>query len=488
VPAAGDPTQSGAQGAGAPTSVPKAPVRVCGSSVLRGPSTPPPDAVVVRPPQNLDTVTQTHREGTTFWLAPGVHRLGSGEYDQVEPKTGNRYVGAPGAVLDGRRVNRYAFTGKASNVRLEYFTVQNFGARGDNPGEGVVNHDSGTGWVVAHMTIQRNAGAGVFLGDGNVVRSNCLRDNGEYGFSAVAVDGVRNIVLDGNEISGNNTDDWERRQPGCGCTGGGKFWDTRGGTVTGNYVHHNHGVGLWADTNNAGFRFRSNYIADNDAEGLVYEISYNAAIVGNTFVRNGLESWRTNPGFPTGAVYLSEAGSDRRVPTAYRTTLEVSHNVFVDNWGGVIAWENADRFAGSPNNTSTDFGTLVNPAVTAADCGRAALVRTMPYFSDCRWKTQNVKVHENHFSLDPGRVGEECTTDNLCGYSGVFANSGSSPDWSPYQGDVVQRHITFAQNNTWSDNTYVGPWRFMVLEQGNTVSWDTWRGGPYRQDAGSTLR
>lgn len=471
-----------------PAQAPKSPpVRICGSAALRGPLVPPARAVRVDPSQNLDTITDAHAAGTTFWLAPGIHHLGDDEYDQVGPKTGNRYVGAPGAVMDGRRINRYAFAGQATDVRIEYLTIQNFGAPGDNNGEGVVNHDGGTGWVLAHVTVQRNAGAGVLMADDNVVRSSCLKDNGEYGFNVSSPDGVRHIMLDGNEISGNNTDNWEEREPGCGCTGGGKFWDTRDATVTRNYVHDNRGVGLWADTNNAGFLFEHNYISHNDAEGLLYEISYNAAVVANTFVANGRASWQTNPGFPTGAVYISESGSDTRVDTAYASSFEVAHNSFIDNWGGVVAWENADRFAGSPNNTSSDYGTLVNPAASVARCGMATVVRTMPYFSDCRWKTQNVKVHDNYFSFNPTRLGVQCRADNLCGYSGVFANFGSSPDWSPYQGDVVQRNITFSQNNTWFNNRYVGPWRFMVQEQGNDVSWETWRGSEYAQDAGSTL-
>ena len=38
-----------------------------------------------------------------------------------------------------------------------------------------------------------------------------------------------------------------------------------GAIVTDNWVHHNHGPGLWADTNNVGFLFQGNYISDNDA-------------------------------------------------------------------------------------------------------------------------------------------------------------------------------------------------------------------------------
>ncbi len=40
----------------------------------------------------------------------------------------------------------------------------------------------------------------------------------------------------------------------------------------------------------------------------------------------------------------------------------------------------------------------------------------------------------------------------------------------------------------WRDNRYRGPWRFMIKELGNQVSWETWRGATYQQDGGSTLQ
>ena len=86
---------------------------------------------------------------------------------------------------------------------------------------------------------------------------------------------------------------------------------------------------------------------------MFYETSYNAAILNNTFVRNAIVDGPTNPGFPTGAIYISEAGSDSRVAGSYGARLRISGNVFTDNWAGVVAWENADRFAGSAANTST---------------------------------------------------------------------------------------------------------------------------------------
>jgi Right handed beta helix region len=265
----------------------------------------------------------------------------------VFPHAGDKFIGAPGAVVDGAHENRYAFSGDAPDVTISFLTVQNFGSPGQTNNEGVVNHDSAKGWKLESSTIQKNAGAGLMFGSDNRVIGNCLRDNGQYGFNAYHPDGVRDVVLQGNEISGNNTDDWEKREPGCGCTGGGKFWATNGAQVTDNYVHDNLGAGLWADSNNVGFRFEGNYISGNHGEGIMYETSYNAVILNNTLVRNALVSGPRNPGFPAAAIYLSESGSDTRVEGRYGDEFRISGNVFIDNWSGIVAWENADRFAGS---------------------------------------------------------------------------------------------------------------------------------------------
>ncbi|MGH8825059.1 MAG: right-handed parallel beta-helix repeat-containing protein [Jiangellaceae bacterium] len=471
-----------------PTAAPTTPgAQRCDGAALDGPSAPPADAVAVSTAQSLADVVAAHPGPTTYWLSPGTHRIGTGQYDQVVPDAGDTFIGAPGAILDGRRENRYAFGGDASNVTIRFLTVQNFGSAGDNNNEGVVNHDSAKGWTVSSSTIQNNAGAGVMLGSGNRLIGNCLRDNGQYGFNAYSADGVTDVVLDGNEISGNNTDDWESRQPGCGCTGGGKFWATDGASVTNNYVHDNRGVGLWADSNNVGFLFQGNYVSGNDAEGVMYETSYNAAIVNNTFVRNALVKGPTNPGFPASAIYLSESGSDERVEGPYNESLRVFGNVFTDNWSGIVAWENADRFAGSPANTSTGVGTLVNPSVaTEAACATESNISAKPYVDDCRWKTKNVFVEGNVFSVDPSKI-PGCAPSNGCGFNGLFSNYGTYPDWSPYQGEVVEEDITFEQNNVWRNNTYTGDWHFMVKESGNTVTWDAWRSAPYHQDTGSSL-
>jgi nitrous oxidase accessory protein NosD len=495
---AGDPPSGQAQTAPPPaapatntkvTAPTAPPARICGNAkALAGPASAPAGAVAVSTSQNLNQLTESNPPGTTFWLSAGTHRLGNGQFSQVIPKEGNTYVGAPGAILDGGRVNRYAFTGYAPRVTVKNLTIQNFGPPKTNNDEGVVNHDAAGRWTVQANTIRHNAGAGVMVGDHNVVRGNCLEENGQYGFSAYNPGKVASITISGNEIAGNNTDDWEKLKEGCGCTGGGKFWEVTGAVVKNNWIHDNHSAGLWADTNNTGFVIEGNYISGNLAEGIVYETSYNAGIRGNTFARNGLGKGPTNSGFPTPALYISESGSDSRVTGLFSKTFEVSGNVFTDNWAGVILWENADRFAGSPANTSTGSGTLVNPSVVTAKTCNASTIHKQPYLGDCRWKTQNVRVHDNVFSLNPETASKDCAFRTGCGYNGVFSNWGTFPDWSPYHKSNVQDAITYHQGNRFFNNTYAGPWNFIVREQGNRVNWAAWQGAPYGQDPDSVIK
>jgi Right handed beta helix region len=468
------------------------PVRVCGNKAILGggPAAPPRGAVVIPAGDDSHTVLAdsfTMRPHTTYWFAAGVHTLGTSQFAQIVPAAGDTFTGAPGAVLDGQHVNLSAFTQRARDVTIQYLTVQNFGAPGDNAGQGVVNHDMGSGWHINHVTVQHSAGAGVMLGSRNVLAYSCLKDNGEYGFQGEGSSGDPvNITADHNEITGNNTDNWESRQPGCGCSGGAKFWRVDGATITRNYVHGNHGPGLWADTDDRGFDVSGNYIAGNAGEGFIYEISYNLRLANNTFVRNALVDGPHLQGFPDAAVYISESGADPRVAGRYGRTLAITGNTFIDNWSGVVLWENADRFCGSPANTSSADCTLVRPsAVTAKSCN-AANISKQPYYSDCRWKTQNVLVSGNSFSFSPAHIGADCRPSAYCGFNGIFSQFGTDPSWSPYRGPVVERHIAFNQNNHFRSNSYSGPWNFIARDQGNPVSWATWRGGPYAQDRGST--
>nr|WP_188270251.1 MULTISPECIES: right-handed parallel beta-helix repeat-containing protein [unclassified Streptomyces] len=475
------PGVSGAPGASGAS--PVAVARVCAHPVP-GPARAPAGAVTVDPSVvgDLAAKTESSPPGTTFWLRPGTHRLDPDPYAQVLPKEGNRYLGAPGAVLDGRKVNQYAFGGTARDVVIRHLTVRGFAAPNN---EGVVNHDMADGWVIEHTTIRDNSGAGLMAGARQRLRASCLRDNGQYGMNAYKTgDSIRGLVVEGNEITGNNTDDWERREPGCGCSGGIKFWAVNGADVRGNWVHDNRGAGLWADNNNNDFRIEDNVLEANDGAALIYETSYNAVVRNNTIRRNnwveGRASADDGDGFPYATVYVSESGGEPRIP-ARTDRIEISRNLLEDNWNGITLWENADRFCNSPANTSTGYCTLL--VKKTASCARPGIA-TAPLFTDCRWRTRRVDIHGNRFVLGgsvPGCAGR-------CGRMAVLANEGTEPDWSPYRGEGVARAIVHGQDNRWHDNVYLGPWSFAVDDDPDRrLDAGRWRRAPYRQDTGSTF-
>jgi hypothetical protein len=405
---------------------------------------------------------------TTYWFAPGSHTLGTDRYGQIQPQNGDVFIGAPGAVLDGKGVNDYAFTGTASDVTIEYLTVQNFVSPTDQI---VVNHDGGANWLIEYDLLQNNKGGAVATGNGGTITNNCLSHNDQYGFQGWD----NNIAITNNDIAFNNPNGYYDL-PGstvqCGCSGGGKFWGATNATVTGNYVHGNNGVGLWADTDNAGFLISDNYISNNWSEGIMYEISYNAQITSNTLIGNaiGMGSSQDTPGFPDGAIYISESGGDSRVASNYAGQFLISGNVLTDNWGGVVLWENADRYCSAFDADCT----LVDPHVyTLASCA-ANLSEKYPvdYYDNCRWKTRNVLVENNTLNFTPANVAGNCNVSNMCGFIGLFSNYGTS-----IYGDTRIGAITFRQNNVFKNNSYHGPWNFFAWSQSNQdnpVTWTQW--------------
>jgi hypothetical protein len=428
---------------------------------------------------------------TTYWFAPGTHTLDAGMYDHIRAAHGDTYVGAPGAVLDGQNINKYAFVGDYQDlsdekVTIEYLTIERFSP---NENAGAVNGNGNNGWTEKYDLMKDNSpGAAMMLGGDNVVSDNCLTENGQYGFNGYSfVDekygstftgGATNITFTGNDVSDNNTQKFQG-----GVEGGGKFWQDGDVVVTGNYVHDNiDAPGIWMDTDNAGFLVRDNYISDNGAEGLMYEISYNADIVGNTFIGNAIAKGATNASFPTGAIYISESGGNASVPSTYAGELNIQGNVFQDNWSGVVIYQNANRHPGD----GQDRGTLTPPSGTdvdtwihtAASICPSDLSVTSPvdYNSLCQWRAQNVTVQDNAFEFNPSDsvYAGQCTDASSCGQNGLFSIFSSTSAYPRY---TVCNSIANDQDNHFTGNTYTGPWTFMYFNQGDKASSSAWRAG-----------
>ena len=477
----------GTSSANAPSSPP---VTWCETGLPASPYTSAPAGAVTVPAGNNGSFDFSTPD-TTYWFAPGTHTLGTSAGGQINPAKGDTYMGAPGAVIDGQKVNQYAFIGdyqdlSDENVTIEYLTIQNF-----NPsqGGGAVNGNGNNGWTEKYNLMKGNSpGAAMMLGGDNVVSGNCMTANGEYGFNGYSyVDetygstftgGATNITFTGNDISGNNT-----QKTSSGIEGGGKFWQNGNVVVTGNYVHDNiDSPGLWMDTDNAGFLVSGNYISHNDGEGLMYEISYNADITGNTFVGNAIKGGEGNEGFPTGAIYISESGGDASVPSTYAGQLNIQGNVFQDNWSGVVIYQNSNRYSGDgqdPGTLTPPSGTSVDDWINKADsiCP-SHLSQTSPvdYNALCQWRSQNVTVQGNAFQFNPSDsvFGGQCSQAHSCGQNALFAVYSST---SAYPKWTVCNDISNNQNNHFTNNTYTGPWSFVYFNQGDTVSASAWQAG-----------
>ena len=333
---------------------PTPPARICGSEGLAGPTSQPDGAPRVTPVPAPRPGGRRGATGHDLLAQPGVHRLDRGRYASVRPKDGQTFIGAPGAVIDGQHANLYAFTGRATGVTIEHLTIQDFGTPGQNNNAGVVNHDAGHDWRVQHNTIRRNAGAGVFLGSGNVVAHNCLSTTGSTASASYEAEGVERR----GPAAQRDRREQHRRlgAPAAGLRVHGR-WQVLGdprrpgrrqldprqpqrGPVGG---HQQHGLPRPGQLH-LGQRERRHHLRDQLQRG----------------DRRATRSCATASSTARGTRASPRRRCTSRSPAATRgpeqtfgDTFEVAHNRFVDNWAAVMAWENADRFAGSPANTST---------------------------------------------------------------------------------------------------------------------------------------
>ena len=535
-----------------------------------------PDAVAGRvlPPETADYQNWQLEPNTVYYLAPGMH------YGSFSATTGDVFVGGyangQGSVLDGQyrrftAIDSNITIGEQTDVTIAYLTIQKFTPYVDQT---AINQTGAGGWRLLNSTVTLNVpGGGMFAATDAVLRDNCLTMNGQYGFQASETirgdsltGGPYNVWVENNEISYNDTCGlsgllqnealgWRDHNPvparyrnprcgvveGSGNQGGFKLWATNGVMIRDNWIHHNWGVGGWADTNNANTTWTGNTITDNENGGIWEEISYNFSITDNYLARNNLIDGPDNPDFPMPAIYISESGSDSKnggVPACsmpsclasgipgYPDGSVIERNTLVDNGGGIFLWQNSDRYCndGFDGVCTLTRGGEKGPfsmAGCAANLPGATLDRTTyvgdvtgrpphNYWDGCMWETQNVTVSGNRIDFNPANI-FGCTREAwpACGANGIFSKYGGPNDNA--EGSDVPTQITFFQNNRWFQNVYNGPSTFYAWNQGNPdnpVSWERWTAplggevpctsgaerrsgsctGPFGQDAGSVFR
>lgn len=504
---------------------------------------PKASAGVILPTGRHDYASYQLNPNTVYYLVPGTH-IGSFQADTNDAFVGGHSHGIS-TVLTGNYSQQSAIdsnfsAGNQSGVTVEYLTIEKYQPDGNSS---AINSDSNTGWTIQYNTITLNVpGAGIILGADNVLNDNCMTENGQYGFQSVDTSpwgadsltgGPYNLIIEGNEISYNDTCDFEGlenntaigwknynpvppqyRNARCGPVntaggeqGGFKLWRTNGVTIKDNYIHNNWGPGAWVDTGNANTTFTGNTITYNTDAAIMEEVSYNFSITNNYIARNAIIGGAGSPGFPSAAIYISESGSDTQfggVPAcsetscsdqrSYATKSVISNNTLIDNGGNILLWQNSNRHcAGIYDDICTWLKGGASGPFTISACKlnlKSVSINTTTYVGNqtgspredwwdgCMWKTENVTITHNIIDFNPAEIiGCNRTDWSQCGAGGIFSEYSSPP--IALESWVVPTQITFFQNNIWSDNIYNGPSTFYAWNQGNgdnPVSWANWTG------------
>jgi parallel beta-helix repeat protein len=197
-----------------------------------------------------------------------------------------------------------------------------------NQGSGIFNLAAGSSdFILEGCDIADNAGTPVVVGNRTRVVNNSIHDNHWVGIQGYR---IGQAVIDHNEIyrnylAGTSPDTV------TGDASGLKFVETTAVSVTSNYIHDNHGVGVWFDTDNTATLIDGNVIADNTHRGIMDETSYGAIISNNTLTGNGrLSGWIAGAG-----IFIATSSN-----------IEICSNVVAGNYQGITGFQQR-RGAGS---------------------------------------------------------------------------------------------------------------------------------------------
>lgn len=306
-----------------PAPEPEEPLPTAPNPTEPPPSQPPADGsqygdhVALTPGADIQRAVNDNPAGTVFVLKPGVYSRQS-----ITPKSGNRFIGEPGAILDGGNSVKHAFqpgNSQPRDVVIEGLEIRNYtpGVQlGAILGGGHSRTPTTHRWVVRNNNIHHNDGGGIRIGQEMQVINNHIHHNSQIGIVGIGDD----VLVEGNEISYNN---FEKKHDYIWEAGGTKFVMTRNLVVRKNYVHNNWGPGLWTDIDNINTLYEDNRVVGNADNGIFHEISYSAVIRNNHVEGNGFD----RPSWLWGAGILVSSSGD----------VEIHGNTVVRNANGIGA-------------------------------------------------------------------------------------------------------------------------------------------------------
>ena len=258
------------------------------------------------------------------------------------------------------------YGGPAADVAVEYLNISN----DLHNTTGTVY--TGTGWTITHNDIHDGYstpgfGVAIYGGDEGTIEYNCLSRMGDYGVNLFG----DNSLFDYNEVYESNY----KPDPGCGCSGGGKWWGTLNADIVDNaFVNDSPGAGIpvWLDNGNSGTLVAGNYFDLSYGSAISSETGFDLDITGNLFLDGG---WGSGKGGCAnncdGAVNLNSSGGFNVPGSRYENQVLISGNQFVNNWEGIDIWQAGSRSCensgeGWPDDSSYCSGGFPNSDVPAS--------------------------------------------------------------------------------------------------------------------------
>lgn len=354
-----------------------------GGGTVSGPGTFASDAVRVEPGESIQEAADSAGRGATIVLGTGRH-VGQ----SVAPRTGQAFIGEPGAVMEGQGA-AFAFASGAAEVTIAGLVIEDYSPA--PRGAAIEATEGASDWLVEGNVIRNNGEVGVRVRQGSTVRGNVVYGNGRYGVTGSGLD----VVVEDNEIYCNAD-----VHGATGDSSATKFIFTRDLVLRNNEVHHNYGNGLWVDVNNLDALIEGNRIRYNELSGIVIEISCGGVIERNELVENGFGTKRPDR--------IENAG----IVVANSPNVTIRGNRLTGNAKGIgaIHWH--------------------HPARDQVD-------RCIPHVS-------NLVVDGNHITQDAGLfAGLEATIENAQVF-GTWANQFRDNRYSgnglfSWDGDIVDR-------------------------------------------------
>lgn len=299
--------------------------------------------VTVRPGDNVQQLIDSNSGSTSFYFTSGTYRRFS-----VEPKTGNVFVGASGAVLTGSKV----LTNWKQDGSRWYVSGQTQGSSNKSEGDSWGRCESGydhcvfpedvfiNGNTLWQVSSKSAVGPGKFYFD----YSNDRIYIGENPSGKTVETSVEPHAFYGNSfnVTIRNFEIRQYANPGrqgainprfgrAGSSGGN--W-----TVANNEIHHNHGWGIKIEHD---FTIRGNWIHHN-GQGGIGGVGDDLLIENNQISRNCILGFKCF-GFEGGALKINDS-----------TNAMIRGNNVHDNWGHGLHFDIASRNITFENNIVKD--------------------------------------------------------------------------------------------------------------------------------------